>query len=82
MLQVGDSVSWRHCWGTAPIAEVRVLSMEVTDYPRSKYGDSVSEVSWNTVKQNRVVLTLSGGSWAYASQIAPLGEDPKIWHTL
>ena len=81
MLKVGDKVSWRHSWGTAPVQNAFIQRMEVTDYPRSKCGDDVNEVSWDIVKQNRVIFTLSSGHWAYASQIAPLGEDPKTWHT-
>jgi hypothetical protein len=82
MVKVGDKVSWRHCWGSSPVADVYVKSLEVTDYPRDKDGDIVDEVSWDVVKQNRVIFTLSSGNWAYASQIAPLGKDPSIWHTL
>ena len=80
MLKVGDKVSWRHAWGTAPVQDIFVKDMEVTDYPRMKNGNPVSEVSWDLVKQNRVIFTLSCNLWAYASQIAPVGEDPKIWH--
>ena len=81
MLKVGDNVSWRRCWGVGAPVETRVCAMEVTLRPRSKHGDAATVVSWDTVKQNRVIFTLSSGHWAYASQIAPLGEDPKTWHT-
>jgi hypothetical protein len=81
MLRIGDNVSWRCSWGAGGIAVARVCAMEVTEHPRSKTGDAATVVSWDTVKQNRVIFTLSSGKWAYASQIAPLGEDPTIWHT-
>ena len=80
MVKVGDKVSWRHCWGSSPVTDVYVKSLEVTTYPRHKHGATVDAVLWDVVKQNRVIFTLSSGNWAYASQIAPLGKDPSIWH--
>ena len=80
MLKVGDKVTTRGIWGTGPLQDASVLGMEVTQYPREKYGDDTKSVSWDIVKQNRVVFTLSNGHWAYAKQVAPLGVDPKVYH--
>ena len=80
MLKVGDKVSWRGAWGTEDVIDVYVRGLSVTELPRSKYGDHVSSVPWELIKQNRVVVSLSTGNWAYANQIAPLGKDPSRWH--
>ena len=80
ILKVGDQVNWRGSWGMEPIEVTTIDHMEVTCYPREKYGDDASEVSWGTVKENRVVVGLTNGHWAYSTQIAPVGEDPNDWH--
>jgi len=80
VLKVGDTVTWRGCWGTALPIEVKVEGMEVTEQRRSKYGESVQAVSWDLVQQNYVLFDLDNGSWAYSDQIAPAGCDPKTWH--
>lgn len=81
MLKVGDEVTTRGCWGTGPLQDVFVESMEITTYPREKYGKDAPQVPWDIVKQNRVIITLSSGRWAYAFQVAPLGKDPKVYHS-
>ena len=69
-VKVGDTVSWRDCWGTSAPRDAIVKRMEITDQPRSKYGNGpVDEVSEDLVKENRVIFDLDNGKWAYASQI-------------
>ena len=80
MLKIGDTVAWRHAWGTGSVADAVVTGLDVTFYPREKYGDPADEVSWDLVQQNRVVVTLSNSHWAYGSQISPQGTDPNQWH--
>ena len=81
VLRVGDTVSWRHNWGSGPLVSAKVTGLEQTEYPREKYGVGVLSVSWDTVRKNRVLVVL-GEKWAYSSQISPSGTDPREWHTL
>lgn len=73
-LKIGDKVTWRGGWGRDAPQVVRVVSMEVTDKPHEKYGDSVDEVDWSLVEDNRVCFILDNGSWAYSDQITPAPE--------
>ena len=79
MLRIGDAVSLRHAWGRGPLTSAVVTGLEQTAYPRQKYGALVDSVSWDVIRENRVLVTL-GDSWAYSSQISPLGTDPSGWH--
>jgi hypothetical protein len=69
-LKVGDEVMWSGCFGMETSQKVRVTGMEVTDTPRSKYGEEVSEVSWDLIKQNRVIFSLANNHWCYAEQVS------------
>ena len=80
VIKVGDRVSWRGGFGTHDPIEVTVTSLEVTDLPRDKFGKDVDGVTWDLVKENRVNFGLSSGKWAYADQIAPVGQDPNHYH--
>jgi hypothetical protein len=71
ILKVGDAVSWKGSFGMAAPQIVRVQGMEITEYPRTKEGDPVDEVSWDIVKENRVIFDLDNGHWAYSEQITP-----------
>lgn len=73
-LKIGDKVTWRGGWGSDAPQVVRVVSMEVTDEPREKYGDLVDEVDWSLVEENRVCFVLDNGKWAYSEQITPAPE--------
>ena len=68
-VKVGDKVVWRGGFGYDTPAIVEVVGLEVTDYPRSKYGREVKEVDWELVKKNKVLFTLDTGNWAYSEQI-------------
>ena len=70
MLKIGDKVWWRGCFGTDAPKVAIVGEMEVTKAPREKYGERVTEVDWSVVKANRVVFTLTNGSWSYSDQIS------------
>ena len=73
-LKVGDTVLWRGSWGQDRPKKAVVVGMDVTEYPREKYGYSVEEVGWEVVRENRVLLDLDNGHWAYGSQIAPFSD--------
>lgn len=70
-LRIGDVVEWRGCFGTAAPASARVRGLEVTEGPRQKYGVEVDSVSWDVVRENRVVVSLDNQHWAYGEQIGP-----------
>ena len=85
VLKIGDRVHWRDSWGSGPVEKVKVTSLDVTEEPNEKYGEAVEEVEWIMVQSNRVVVGLevqSGGmsKWAYSYQIAPEGQDPRVFH--
>jgi len=81
LIKIDDAVSWRGEWGSAPIEKAKITHLTVTTNPGEKYGDDYKkEVSWELVKENRVVVGLDNGHWAYSYQIAPEGKDPKTYH--
>jgi hypothetical protein len=85
VLKKGDIVHWRDGWGSGALSKVKVTSLDVTKGPNEKYGEPVQEVEWKMVQENRVVIgldSLSGGmsKWAYSYQVAPEGQDPKLFH--
>ena len=68
-IKVGDKVNWQGSFGLDAPQEAIVTGMELCDYPRSKYGQAVHEVTIEQVKKNLVLFTLSNGHWAYSEQI-------------
>lgn len=74
-LNIGDTVSWRGAWGTEPAEEAKVSDMWITKNPREKYGKQVQDASWDMVKQNRVVVDLENGHWAYGEQLSQLPQE-------
>jgi hypothetical protein len=73
-VKVGDPVYWKGSFGMSPPKVVRVASMEITQYPRTKDGDPAGEVSWDIVNENRVIFDLENGHWAYSEQISPVPD--------
>ena len=80
VLKVGDTVSWRGTFGVDPAVVATVEGLDVTEFPRCKYGDAVQAVSWELVRKNQVLVHLDNERWAYSEQIAPVGMDPRAWH--
>jgi len=72
-LKVGDKVMWRGGFGEDPPKEAIIEEMEVTLYPRQKYGRRQNIVPYSEVEKNRVLFTLKNGHWAYSEQITPIG---------
>lgn len=70
-LKVGDKVMWRGGFGRDAPQVAVVAGMQVTDEPREKYGDSVEEVNWDLIRENRVAFELTNNKWAYSEQIEP-----------
>jgi len=62
-VKLGDTVMSR-------FGEARIITMELTDRPREKYGREVDEVSWFWVERNRVVFDLDNGHWSYSENIS------------
>lgn len=79
-LQIGNPVAWRHAWGSGPLKEAVISHIMITAEPRSKDGEDAEEAPWTLVLENRVLVNLTNGSWAYGSQISPPGTDPRDWH--
>jgi hypothetical protein len=72
VLRVGDTVLWRGNFGTAGAMRAKVVRIEETEYPRTKYGTEVSEILWSAVRNNYACLDLDNGSWCYGEQVSPL----------
>ena len=68
-LKIGDVVSWRGAWGNEPAIDATVESIQICPAGK-KYGREVKSASWNTVKKDRVVVTLDNGHWAYGTQLS------------
>lgn len=69
-LKIGDTVSWRGCFGSDPAKDAEVKEIIITEQPRTKYGKNVDSVDWELVKENRVLVDLTNGFWAYGEQIS------------
>jgi len=74
VLKVGDVVIWRGGWGRDAPLKATVTHLEVTERPGEKYGHEVTEVLWTTVSEDRVVVDLDNGHFAYGHQINHTGE--------
>lgn len=68
-IKIGDTVHWRGCFGMNAPMSAKVVCMELTEYPRSKNGVEVDEVTVDMVAKNRVLFTLDNNHWAYSEQI-------------
>ena len=68
-VKIGDTVRWKGGFGMNSPMDVKVVKMELTEYPRHKYGTAVDEVTIDQIAENRVVFDLDNGRWAYSSQI-------------
>ena len=65
IIRKGSQVLYRGGFGRDPHKTAHVIAIEVTDYPREKYGVEVSEVSMDA----NYVLTLDNGHWCYSDQV-------------
>lgn len=69
LLCVGDRVLCRDNFGNGEARVARVVTIEVCERRRAKYGQRVPEVDWD--EQAYLNVTLDNGSWAYGDQIEP-----------
>jgi hypothetical protein len=77
-LSSGDMVLWRGSFGASRPIPARVTCITYTS-PSDPKGESAKDedsVPWARVKNRDVVVSLSNGHWAYASQISPLPQLP------
>jgi hypothetical protein len=68
-IKIGDTITYRGCFGSDLPKQAIVEHMEVTPQRRSKYGESVREVGVDMVKDNRVLFSMSDGHWCYSDQV-------------
>ena len=69
-IKVGDFVIWRGAFGSDPARPAKIESMQLTEHPRSKYGEDVAEADWS--QKNYLIVTLTNGHWAYGEQLQPM----------
>jgi hypothetical protein len=67
MLKIGDQGMWRGGFGAAAPRLARIVSMELCEHERGKYGKPVLAADLEV--KNRLVVDLDNGAWAYGSQI-------------
>jgi len=68
-IRVGDSIWYRPGFGHDQPRRATVTGITVTEFPRGKHGESVTQVSHGIVQQNRAVFDLDHCSWCYSSQV-------------
>jgi len=74
-IKVNDQVKWSGGFGADIPKIATVVSMEITEHPREKYGEPAEEVGIGLIRQNRVLFTLDNGHWAYSDQIEALTSE-------
>lgn len=68
MIRIGDTIRYKGCFGMDAPRYATVTGLTLTEYPRDKYGDEVTQVTRNQVRENRVCFSL-GNSWCYSEQV-------------
>jgi len=68
ILKVGDKVMWRGAWGKETPKEAVVTEMALCAVGE-KYGKPISSAKWSTVENEKVVVDLDNGHWAYGYQL-------------
>lgn len=75
-INVGDVIQYRGGFGLDAPSQAKVTSLEVTQFPREKYGEKVAQVSYGIVEQNRCLFSLDNNHWCYSDQVVlPGGEQ-------
>lgn len=67
-LNIGDKVMWRGGFGREAPKEATIEGIDIVAVGE-KYGEAVDSIDWSLVRQNRAVVTLDNGHWAYGDQI-------------
>jgi len=76
MIRVGDTVIWRGSWGKDAPIPAKIVSMELCEHEREKYGISVSEA--HDIDKNRLVVSLDNGHWAYGMQLTLINQMEEV----
>lgn len=79
--RIGDTVLWRGAFGTQLPQKAKVVGLEVTEEPRSKYGNEVEEVDECMIDDGCVLFILDNGHWAYSDQINLIRPESKEHET-
>lgn len=80
-LHLGDYVIYRPAaFGMDNPILTQIDGLTVTESPREKYGSDFKEVSWDLIKENRVVFDLHNKYWAYSEQVCI--EESKLANVL
>lgn len=74
-IKIGDTVIWRHAWGSAEPKKAVIETIEILKHAHHKEGKHVDEIPIEDLKLNRCIVTLTNGSWAYGYQIEPISEE-------
>ena len=72
IISVGDTVVYRGNFGQGHEEIVKVINLELLEYPRDKHSiiDQLTEsVTYTQIQENRVIFDLDNERWAYADQI-------------
>jgi len=65
LIKRGSQVLYRGGFGRDPQTIASVTGIEITEFPREKYGDEVDAVTLDA----NYVLTLNNGHWCYSDQV-------------
>lgn len=76
MIRVGDTVIWRGSWGKDLPAPAKIVSMELCQHEREKYGIPVDEA--HDIDKNRLVVSLDNGHWAYGVQLSLINQTEEV----
>ena len=68
-IKVGDTIQYRGCFGMDDPKSAKVTAIDVSEFPRDKNGDSVTQVSYGIVEQDRATFSLDDNHWCYGSQV-------------
>ena len=74
VIRIGSQVLHRGGFGRDSQSVAGVTGIEITEFPREKYGDEVDAVTLDA----NYVLTLDNGKWVYSDQVDGVVVNPQI----
>ena len=82
-IKLGDILAYRTRYGHGMTRTGKVDKMYLTARKRSMVGDSVQEVPWDLVEENRVLFAFECdpgrfSQWCYSEQVDGFAEDVLI----
>ncbi len=72
-LKIGDTVLWRGGFGMERAKRAKILSIQLCEHEREKYGEDVDEIDGKDIL--RGVFDLDNGHWCYGEQIVRKIEE-------